>query len=155
MPNVNQVIGEGKKTPNKFVNITLHRLTPLEAPIETDVYTASGWPSVGGDVLRTMAGKVSAVYDFTDESGFEDSQSAAYGTAYAAFGGGQEGKEACHSIAALCEVCSIDSLISNFILPLQVIIPKFYCLNNMNFLLVLIVNFVSSSLLTFSKGEYI
>ncbi|KAJ0578712.1 putative DNA-directed DNA polymerase [Helianthus annuus] len=42
-----------------------------------------------------------------------------YGTAYVAFGGGSEGHEACHAIAALCEVCSIDSLISNFILPLQ------------------------------------
>lgn len=42
-----------------------------------------------------------------------------YGTAYAAFGKGKRGREACHAAAALCEVCSIDSLISNFILPLQ------------------------------------
>ena len=39
----------------------------------------------------------------------------------AAFENEAKGKEACHAIAALCEVCAIDSLISNFILPLHVI----------------------------------
>lgn len=44
----------------------------------------------------------------------------AYGQAYHAFKGGQEGKEACKAIAALCEVSAIDTLISGFIQPLQV-----------------------------------
>lgn len=124
VPNVENVIEEGKKAPRKFRDITLSK---IGGAIETDVYTASGWPSVSGDVLKTLAGKVSSEYDWSDpliSSGADDSTEqdldiSPYGTAYKAFGGNTKGKEACHAIAALCEVCSIDSLISNFILPLQ------------------------------------
>lgn len=136
VPNVDNIIVEGKKSPTKHCKITLRK--PDGVDIETDKYTASGWPSVSGDVLRSLAGKVSADFDFMDEdideeltptvtknlsedneTPNEDLDTSAYGSAYTAFGGGQAGIEACHAIAALCEVCSIDSLISNFILPLQ------------------------------------
>ncbi|GAB4824725.1 hypothetical protein Ancab_007590 [Ancistrocladus abbreviatus] len=126
VPNHENVIEEGKKSPMKYRNITLHK---IGSDIQTDMYTTTGWPSVSGDVLKILAGKVSAEYDFGDDTSelqsFDNSKaeelfdSSAYGTAYAAFGMGKEGREACHAIAALCEVCSIDSLISNFILPLQ------------------------------------
>lgn len=131
IPNVENIIEEGKKKATKYRKIILRK--PDGVNIETDKYTASGWPSVSGDVLKTLAGKVSADFDFLDEDNDEemleeateitpiDTDTSAYGTAYSAFGGGQAGIEACHAIAALCEVCSIDSLISNFILPLQVI----------------------------------
>ncbi|CAI9773443.1 unnamed protein product [Fraxinus pennsylvanica] len=129
IPNTDKIIEEGKKTPTKYRKITLHK--PLDVNIEADVYTASGWPSVSGGVLKNLAGKVSVDYDFMDEESVEEVPNAGvgeafknpdksdYGAAYTAFGGGQAGVEACHAIAALCEVCSIDSLISNFILPLQ------------------------------------
>ncbi|XP_073151319.1 DNA polymerase I A, chloroplastic/mitochondrial-like isoform X2 [Henckelia pumila] len=137
VPNIDNIIEEGKKSPTKYCKITLRK--PDGVNIETDKYTASGWPSVSGDVLKNLAGKVSADFDFVDEDiddeltetltknpsedsetpPNEDPDTSAYGAAYAAFGGGQAGIEACHAIAALCEVCSIDSLISNFILPLQ------------------------------------
>ena len=42
-----------------------------------------------------------------------------YGKAYGAFGGGEEGKEACRALSALVEVGSINSLLTNFLLPLQ------------------------------------
>ena len=42
-----------------------------------------------------------------------------YGKAYSAFGGGEEGKEACLALSALVEVGSINSLLTNFLLPLQ------------------------------------
>ncbi|CAK9150260.1 unnamed protein product [Ilex paraguariensis] len=129
IPNVDNVIEEGKKTPTKYRKIKLHR---LGSDINTDMYTASGWPSVSGDALKALAGKVSAEFDSTEQlddivvdshAALSDStkglDTSAYGTAYAAFGEGQQGIEACHAIAALCKVCSIDSLISNFILPLQ------------------------------------
>lgn len=129
IPNTENVIEEGKKTAKKLRDITLHK---IGYNLQTDIYTPSGWPSVSGDALKAIAGKVSAEYDFSSDA-FEsrwvdDPQNpgkkyidiSAYGTAYSAFNGGQEGMEACHAIAALCEVCSIDSLISNFILPLQV-----------------------------------
>ncbi|KAK4752479.1 hypothetical protein SAY87_021277 [Trapa incisa] len=139
IPNVDGFIEEGKITALKYRNITLRS---IGAKFPTEIYTATGWPSVGGDALKILAGKVSAVYDFIDEApkekwlgqGNEQSISESnmeeiasknadisqYGTAFQAFPGDEAaGKAACHSIAALYEVCSIDSLISNFILPLQ------------------------------------
>lgn len=135
IPNVEEVVEEGKKAPKKFRDIML---SSIGCNLETEMYTASGGPSVSGDALKALAGNISAEYDVIDEAGNLDldgkdgnpSQShiaaakfdkSAYGTAFAAFPTEEEGREACHAIAALCEVCSIDSLISNFILPLQVI----------------------------------
>lgn len=143
VPNTENVVEEGKKTPSKYRTITLHSL-PVK--METEIYTASGWPSASGDALKALAGKLSTdhIYLMDDEQEYpsdstgetsvsqmtegsaktdkfsDDVDISAYGTAYKAFGGGKEGREACRAIAALCEVCSIDSLISNFILPLQV-----------------------------------
>ncbi|PIA27500.1 hypothetical protein AQUCO_07700049v1 [Aquilegia coerulea] len=134
--NADNVIDDGIKVTSKFRNITLERLCD---GMEAAMYTATGWPSVSGEALKTLAGKVSSDYDWLDDShGFESDVStdrirdvggsayseegvdvSSYGTAYTAFGGNKEGKEACHAITALCEICSIDSLISNFILPLQ------------------------------------
>ncbi|KVH99126.1 3'-5' exonuclease domain-containing protein [Cynara cardunculus var. scolymus] len=128
VPNVDNIIEEGKKTATKFRKI---KLKTICSGLQPETYTASGWPSVCGDVLKSLAGKVSMDYDFVDEETAEVDENAddptdielsetksvpfvnnsetAYGTAYAAFGGGSEGHEACHAIAALCEVCSIDS----------------------------------------------
>ncbi|XVF70588.1 hypothetical protein PTKIN_Ptkin11bG0174700 [Pterospermum kingtungense] len=126
VPNVDKVIEEGKKAPTKFRNI---KLCSLGVKLPAEIYTATGWPSVSGTALKTLAGKVSAEYDFTDDTNdgdvndsldkIMDVDTSAYGTAFAAFEDEEEGREACHAIASLCEVCSIDSLISNFILPLQ------------------------------------
>ncbi|KAF8023827.1 hypothetical protein BT93_F1109 [Corymbia citriodora subsp. variegata] len=124
VPNVDGFIEEGKKTPLKNRNITL-RSIGVQLPAE--IYTPSGWPSVSGDALK----KVSADYDFTNdvsnlESGDDgDGDGEDISESETSEGSGvqgstaNEGREACHSIAALCEMCSIDSLISNFILPLQ------------------------------------
>lgn len=137
VPNVDKVIEDGKKTATKFRNIKLHRIP--DAPLPTDIFTATGWPSVSGDALKSLAGKVSADYDFMNEDlqldgnienasenevsekqkSAVDADKSAYGLAFQAFENKEEGREACHAISALCEVCSIDSLISNFILPLQ------------------------------------
>lgn len=141
VPNVDNIIEEGKKKATKFRKITLHK---IGEDMQTEQYTASGWPSMSGVALKALSGKVSAEYEFADEAlDFEPDESieipeteanegevtdtSAYGTAYSAFGGGSKGMEACHAIASLCEVCSIDSLISNFILPLQVgSVPLFF-----------------------------
>ncbi|XP_045824792.1 DNA polymerase I A, chloroplastic/mitochondrial-like isoform X2 [Trifolium pratense] len=127
VPNVDGVIEKGKKTPSKLRDI---KLNSIGYRLNVDIYTPSGWPSVSGAVLKALAGKVSAEYDFSevededeDPSECEDEpleiDNSAYGTAFTAFPTEEEGREACHAIAALCEVCSIDSLIANFILPLQ------------------------------------
>ncbi|KAJ3669547.1 hypothetical protein LUZ60_011497 [Juncus effusus] len=125
IPNTDKLIENGKKAPAKFRNITLNNLVENMQP---ESYTASGWPSVSGSALKSLAGKIPTELIYTngedeeeeEDCGFEgDSIDKMYGNAYRAFGGGKKGRDACHAIAALCEVCSIDSLISNFILPLQ------------------------------------
>jgi DNA polymerase I len=124
VPNDGNAVTEGKKVP-KYRTIELFSIVE---GLKADIFTASGWPSVSGDALRSLAGKVppDLVYGEDEECGSDseisdyDIDTSSYGTAYEAFRGGKEGREACHAIAALCEICSIDSLISNFILPLQV-----------------------------------
>ncbi|KAM0917142.1 hypothetical protein ACQ4PT_009698 [Festuca glaucescens] len=128
VPNDDNTVTKGKKAP-KYRTIELFSIVE---DLEPEIFTASGWPSVSGDALRNLAGKLKTDLAYTmedaeddeyvsDSENFEDDVEdiTAYGTAYKAFGGGNKGKEACYAIAALCEICSIDSLISNFILPLQ------------------------------------
>ncbi|RAL43428.1 hypothetical protein DM860_012569 [Cuscuta australis] len=136
--NAENIIEEEEKAPTKIRNITLHKIGDR---IETDLYTSSGWPSVSGDALKALAGRISADFQITNEADDNkeevsvsnnnessvvnneelctNPEASGYGTAYKAFGGGQAGIEACHAIASLCEICSINSLISNFIIPLQ------------------------------------
>ncbi|XP_057856787.2 DNA polymerase I B, chloroplastic/mitochondrial isoform X2 [Cryptomeria japonica] len=145
VPNVDNFVEEGKKVPGKFRNITLRG---LGVTLEVEKYTVSGWPAVSSAALRAFAGKVSVDYSNLEDEGEDeyatdlDDDSAmlttsgvnigakntenkveedlsVYGTAYKAFGGGKQGKEACHAFAALCEVSSINTLISNFLQPLQ------------------------------------
>ncbi|KDP39093.1 hypothetical protein JCGZ_00850 [Jatropha curcas] len=132
--NVDKVIEEGKKAATKYRSITLHRIGNFHA----EMFTATGRPSVSGDALKALAGKVTAEYDFIDDAvvdeceleagedseikvscDLKDVDTSAYGSALKAYTSLEEGIEACHAIASLCEVCAIDSLISNFILPLQ------------------------------------
>ncbi|XP_073268823.1 DNA polymerase I A, chloroplastic/mitochondrial isoform X2 [Populus alba] len=142
VPNVDKVIEEGKKTPTKFRDIKLCSIR-VDLPVET--YTASGWPSVSGDALKTLARKISSEYVVNDAAGsqlddvvFDDSETmtdedleskelsvveneneSGHVGNLRRFQTPEEGIEACHAISSLCELCSIDSLISNFILPLQ------------------------------------
>lgn len=81
--------------------------TSLEADPEENVSKDVS----NGDGVLTSAGI----------KGSRDEDLSVYGKAFAAFGGGQTGKEACMALAALCEVASINTLISNFIEPLQVV----------------------------------
>ncbi|CAL9169995.1 unnamed protein product [Musa hybrid cultivar] len=143
VPNTENVIEDGRKSPSKCHTIVLNKICE---DLQTDMYTAGGLPSVSGYALKVFAGKVSnnqnfLIDDASDQSGSDeevnddhdsteemtemsyvlthDEDTSDYGTAYKAFGGGKEGRAACQAIAALCDVCSIDSLISNFIVPLQ------------------------------------
>ncbi|TXG67766.1 hypothetical protein EZV62_009041 [Acer yangbiense] len=90
--------------------------------------TDNGSPSVSGVALKSLGAKISAQYDFAEETSDllleDDADNAAKGYVDEAdsemkFHTLQERREAFHAIDSLCKVCSIDSLISNFILPLQ------------------------------------
>ena len=123
--NEENVATEGKKT-SKYRTI---ELCGIVEDLKTRP-TKSGWQKADVDALRSLAGKIPTKYIYTmddiqedddDTSGSENPDGdSSYGTAYEAFGGGKNGKEACHAIAALHETSFIGSSISNFILKLQV-----------------------------------
>ncbi|XP_042407988.1 DNA polymerase I A, chloroplastic-like isoform X2 [Zingiber officinale] len=136
VPNTEKIVEEGKKTPLKYRTIHLHKICE---GLQTDMYTASGFPSVSADALKVFAGNIPSNQifridnackdEYVTEEGIMDDQNlsdtgtdyedCSYGTAFEAFGGGNKGREACEAIAALCETSAIDSLITNFIIPLQ------------------------------------
>lgn len=129
VPNDSSTVTEDKKAP-KYRTI---EICSIVEGLKPEIFTASGWPSVSGAALKSLSGNlktdlVCPMEDAEDDEYFSDSEisvydvedTTSYGTAYKAFGGGNEGKEACYAIAALIEICSIDSMLSNFILPLQV-----------------------------------
>ena len=101
--NIEGIIEEGKKKPLKHRNIKIRGLG-----LKPVKHTLAGWPAVSGDVLRELAGK--------DPTNPDKPQ---YGTAYEALGGGEAGREACIAIDSLCAMNSIDTMITNFIKPLQ------------------------------------
>ena len=82
--------------------------------LEHTKVTASGWPATDAASLRDLAGSP------TDDP-------PVYGSAYEAFGGGEVGREACVALEALCRMGAIDTMLSNFILPLQVVYSELHC----------------------------
>ncbi|TVU23027.1 hypothetical protein EJB05_32756, partial [Eragrostis curvula] len=124
--NEENVATEGKKT-SKYRTI---ELCSIVEDLKTDMFTKKkGWPQTSVNALRSLAGKIPTEHIYTMDDSQEDDEDtsdsenpdgdSSYGTAYEAFGGGKNGKEACHAIADLCQICSIGSLLSNFIRPLQ------------------------------------
>ncbi len=116
--------GREGKAPKKTMKVLLHGITTK--PIQVQTYTATGLPAVSSVVLRALAGKpgaARAIMDnwdaLPDEERTEEALKKACGTAFSAFGGGQEGVQACAAIDALNDVAAIDTLLSNFIIPLQ------------------------------------
>lgn len=97
-------VGAGQKTrgPRKQVDITL---TSLQLT-HSKVTKTTGFPATDAASLKELAGRPT-----------EDPP--VYGSAYEAYGEGKEGVEACEAIDALCSVNAIDTMLSNFILPLQ------------------------------------
>ncbi len=117
--NLEGIVEEGKKKPLKYRNLVIRGLglTPVK-------FTKAGWPAVSADVLRELAGP-----DPTD------STNPRFGTAYDALGGGQAGQEACCAIDSLCAMGSIDTMITNFIRPLQALSDengRVHCSLNLN-----------------------
>ncbi len=105
------------KPPSKYKDLIIRSigLKPFK-------HTASGWPAVSMDVLRKLAG------DFTCDP-------PKYGTAYKEFGGNTSGDKACRALDALCRMGSIDTMLSNFLVPLQSLVDarsRVHCSLNIN-----------------------
>ena len=119
--NLSQILNEikEKSTESKWVDVTISSI--LMTP---EKFTAGGAPSVTADVLRKLAGE-----DLFDE------RNRKYGTAYKFFGGGDAGHEACLALYALTQIGSIDTMINNFVVPLQELADdqsRVHCSLNMN-----------------------
>nr|PNR49997.1 hypothetical protein PHYPA_011894 [Physcomitrium patens] len=141
VPNTDGFIEEGKKVAKKTKPIVISGLANFGIKLPVETYTSSGWPAVGGAAIKVLAGKVAIDYsaleadseegvlvDIEESEGLLTSAGveaeleedlSVYGKAYKAFGEGRVGKEACMALAALCEVAAINTLLSNFIEPLQ------------------------------------
>uniref|UniRef100_I2CP17 DNA polymerase I n=1 Tax=Nannochloropsis gaditana (strain CCMP526) TaxID=1093141 RepID=I2CP17_NANGC len=90
---------ETQKKARKYINLTIHGLG-----LTPETFTAAGAPAVSAAVLRKLAGNPSE---------------GVWGSAYKHFNEGKEGEEACVALDALCAMGSIDTMLSNFLLPLQ------------------------------------
>ncbi|KAL1510633.1 hypothetical protein AB1Y20_006934 [Prymnesium parvum] len=88
--------------PRRHVEFTLKSLELRHSKVTK----TTGFPAVDSAALRELAGEP---YD----------EPPVYGSAYAAFGGGEAGARACRAIDDLSSVSAIDTMLSNFILPLQ------------------------------------
>ena len=116
--------GREGKAPKKGATFTLCGITTRNLAVP--VYTATGSPAVSGVVLRQLAGRPGAARELVEgwdalsaDQRKDDALAATCGTAFLAFGGGREGAAACAAIDALNDVAAIDTLLSNFIIPLQ------------------------------------
>jgi DNA polymerase-1 len=116
--------GREGKAPKKAATFELYGITKRN--LQPPAYTTTGLPAVSGVVLRQLAGKpgeARAVVDewdaLPDSEKTEEALRKRCGGAFLAFGGGKEGAEACAAIDALNDVAAIDTLLSNFIVPLQ------------------------------------
>ncbi|GMH62613.1 hypothetical protein TrRE_jg2453 [Triparma retinervis] len=110
---------KGKSTQSKWVDVTISSIfmTPNK-------FTAAGAPSVTADVLRKLAGE-----------DLDSPRDRKYGTAYEFFGGGPAGHSACKALYSLTQIGSTETMINNFVVPLQVLSDdqgRVHCSLNMN-----------------------
>ncbi|KNC55035.1 DNA polymerase A [Thecamonas trahens ATCC 50062] len=135
--NTEGIILEGKKKPLKHRELAIAGLGM--SPLET---TDAGWPSVSSAVVSALAGKI---VDPTLDDASVNSYGAAYEQVEAAAGAtGEErpfaasatpGHDACVALDALANVTAIDTLLSNFIIPLQTMTDdasRIHCSLNLN-----------------------
>lgn len=99
--NIEEIIEPGKQRALKKRNITIRGLG-----IPPTHFTASGLPAASADVLKELAGD-------------PDADPPRYGRAYDHFKDKEEGAAACVALKALYDISSINTMLNNFILPLQ------------------------------------
>lgn len=124
--------GREGKAPKKSVSFVLHGIVKNRIEESDTVLTETKLPSTSVKTLRVMAGKPGSAADMLKR--WEEAEAAndtaelaklheAAGNVcrvlYNAFGGGKAGLEAAAAIDALCEAAAVETLLSNFIVPLQ------------------------------------
>ncbi len=117
--NIEGIVQEGKKKPNKYRQM---KIKGLGMPAIN--YTATGIPATSAAVLKQLAGNNPS-----------DDVNPSYGAAYEFFGGGQKGKDACKAIESLLQISAVDTMIGTFIKPLQELADddgRIHCSLNLN-----------------------
>ncbi|CAI5726544.1 hypothetical protein KXD40_002256 [Peronospora effusa] len=115
--NTEGYIEEGKQKAKKKRSITIHGLG-----ISPTHFTASGLPAASAEVLKDLAGHPEA-------------DPPSYGRAYSHFEDKEEGAAACVALKALFDISSINTMLNNFILPLQELADsnsRVHCSLNLN-----------------------
>uniref|UniRef100_M4B1K4 DNA-directed DNA polymerase family A palm domain-containing protein n=1 Tax=Hyaloperonospora arabidopsidis (strain Emoy2) TaxID=559515 RepID=M4B1K4_HYAAE len=115
--NTEGYIEEGKLKAKKKRNITIRGLG-----IPPTHFTASGLPAASAEVLKELAGHPNA-------------NPPKYGRAYDHFEDKEEGAAACVALKALFDISSINTMLNNFILPLQQLADsnsRVHCSLNLN-----------------------
>ncbi|GMF41287.1 unnamed protein product [Phytophthora fragariaefolia] len=113
--NTEGFIEEGKQKAKKKRNITIRGLG-----IPPTHFTASGLPAASAEVLKELAGNANPPK---------------YGRAYDHFENKEEGAAACVALKALFDISSINTMLNNFILPLQELADtnsRVHCSLNLN-----------------------
>lgn len=124
--------GREGKAPRKQRTITLRGI--VSPPLKATVLTTSGLPSTSATAMRGLVGKPGTAADLlkqwdaalasgADAAALEVIAKSArdrLGEVYTAFGGQRAGIEAGAAIDALCDASAVETLLTNFILPLQV-----------------------------------
>lgn len=108
-----------KNTNSKWVDVKISSIF-----MRPQKFTVGGAPSVTSDVLKALAG-----------DGYDEGEEPNYGTAYDFFGGGDAGHDACVALYSLTQMGSIDTMIGNFLLPLQFLADensRVHCSLNLN-----------------------
>ncbi|KAL3673886.1 hypothetical protein V7S43_001573 [Phytophthora oleae] len=115
--NTEGYIEEGKQKAKKKRSMTIRGLG-----IQPTHFTASGLPAASAEVLKDLAGHPEA-------------DPPKYGRAYDHFEDKEEGAAACIALKALFDISSINTMLNNFILPLQVLADgnsRVHCSLNLN-----------------------
>lgn len=124
--------GRQGKAPKKNGTFVLHGICKNPIEVTESILTETKLPSTSIKTLRAMAGKPGAAADVlkrwqaadvaADSEELKKIHEAAGNTCkilYNAFGGGRAGLEAAVAIDALCEAAAVETLLTNFIVPLQ------------------------------------
>ena len=124
--------GREGKAPKKNGVFVLHGICKSPIEVTESILTETKLPSTSIKTLRAMAGKATAAadvlkrWDAAEAAGDEEEKKKVHEAAintckilYNAFGGGRAGLEAAVAIDALCEAAAVETLLTNFIIPLQ------------------------------------
>ena len=124
--------GREGKAPKKAGSFVLRGIVKNPIEVTDSILTETKLPSTSVKTLRIMAGKPNAAADMLKRWEAAEAANDAAELAklhveasnvcrilYNAFGGGKAGIEAAGAIDALCEAAAVETLLTNFILPLQ------------------------------------